>query len=75
MIFSVARTGDGTGLVDAEFGLNAGLGGAFEEAENVLAVLVFLLLGFVVLGLLFRGSLVVVFVDCVVDLFVGRVEG
>ena len=66
---------DGAGLVDAEFGRHARFGGAFEEAEDVLAVLVFLLLAFGVLGLLFGGFLVRVFVDGFVDLFVGCIEG
>ena len=75
MVLGVAGAGDGAGLVNAEFGLDARLGGAFEEAEDVLAVLMLLLLGFVLLGLLFSGSLIVVFVDRIVDFFMRCVQG
>ena len=66
----VPGAGDGAGLVDAEFGLDARLGGAFEEAEDVLAVFVFLLLRFLMLEMLFVGSLLVGLVYCVVEFFV-----
>ena len=70
MVFGVPGAGDGAGFVDAEFGRDARFGGAFEEAEDMLAVFVLLLLSFVVLGLLFGGFLVGVFVYCLVDFFV-----
>ena len=61
---------DGARLVDAEFGLDAGFGRTLEEAEDVLAVLVFLLLCFVLLLLLFGSSLFGTFMYCFVDFFV-----
>ena len=70
MVLGVFGADDGAGFVDAEFGLDARFGGALEETENVLAVLVFLLLRFVMLFLLFGSFLVGVFVDCLVDFFV-----
>ena len=57
-------------FVDAEFGLYAGFGSTLEEAEDVLAVLVFLLLCFVMLLFLFGSFLVGIFMYCFVDLFV-----
>ena len=60
----------GARLVDAEFGLYAGFGSTLEEAEDMLAVLVFLLLCFVMLLLLFGSFLVRIFMDCLVDFFV-----
>ena len=75
VVLGVPGAGDGACLVDAEFGLDARLGGAFEEAENVLAVSVFLLLGLVALSLLFGGLFVRVFVYGLVDLFVRSVDG
>ena len=56
--------------VDAELGLYAGFGSTLEEAEDVLAVLVFLLLCFVMLLLLFGSFLVGTLMYCLVDFFV-----
>ena len=70
VVLGVPGAGDGAGLVDAEFGLDARFGGAFEEAEDVLAVFVFLLLRFLMLVMLFVGSLFVGLVYCLVDFFV-----
>ena len=75
VVLGVLGARGGAGLVDAELGPDARPGGAFEEAEDVLPVLVFFRFGLVARGLLFGGFLVGVFVDGVVDLFVGRVEG
>ena len=57
-------------FVDAEFGLDASFGSTLEKAENVLAVLVFLLLCFVMLLLLFGSFLVGAFMYCFVDFVV-----
>ena len=57
-------------FVDAELGLYAGFGSTLEEAEDVLAVLVFLLLCFVMLLLLFGSFLVGTLMYCLVDFFV-----
>lgn len=70
VVFGVPGAGHGAGFVDAEFGLYACFRGAFKEAEDVLAMSVFLLLSFLMLGLLFRGFLVGIFVYCVVDFFI-----
>lgn len=75
VVAGVLGADNGAGFVHAEFGLDARFRGAFEEAEDVLAVFVFLLLAFGVLGLLFGGFLVRVFVYGLVDFFVGCVEG
>ena len=69
MVAGVLGADGGTCFIDAEFGFDARFGGAFEEAEDVLAVFVFLL-AFGMLGLLFGGFLVRVFIYCLVDLFV-----
>ena len=39
VIFGVGRTGGGTCAVEPELGFYAGFGGAFDEAENLAAVL------------------------------------
>ena len=70
VVFGVLGANGGACLVDAEFGLHARLGGAFEETEDVLAGLVFLLLCLVVFFLRFGGFLFGGFVDCLVDFFV-----
>lgn len=70
MVFGVPGAGCGACFVDAEFCLYTRFSGAFEEAEYVLAMFVFLFLLLVVLALLFRGSLVGAFVYCFVDFFV-----
>lgn len=70
MVPSVLRADYGACFVDAEFGLYACFSGAFEETEDVLAVFVFLLLSFMMLGLLFGSFLVGVFVYCLVNFFV-----
>ena len=70
MVSGVLGADGGAGFVDAEFGFDARFGGAFEEAEDVLAVFVFLLLAFGMLGLFFSGLLGRVFVYCLVDFFV-----
>lgn len=74
MVFGVPRANYSAGFVDAEFGLYASLCRAFEETEDMLAVFVFLLF-FVMLGILFGGFLVGIFVYCLVDFFVRCVEG
>lgn len=69
MVFGVPRANYGACFVDAEFSFYASLCRAFEETEDVLAVSVFLLF-FGMLGLLFGGFLVGIFVYCLVDFFV-----
>ena len=70
VVFGVARASDGACLVDAELGLHARFGGAFEETKDVLAVFVFLLLCLVMFVLLFGSFLIGVFVYGLVDFFV-----
>ena len=70
VVLGVSGAGYRACFVDAEFGLYAGFGSPLEEAEDMLAVLVFLLLCFVMLLLLFGSFLVGTFMYCLVDFFV-----
>lgn len=61
-------------LVDTEFALYTSLGRAFKEAEYVLAMLVFLLLSLLSFSMRLCCSLLVVFVNGVMDLLMRRIK-
>lgn len=69
VVFGVPRASYGARFINAEFGLYARFGGAFEETEDVLAVPVFLLFCFMMLVLRFSSSLVGIFMYCLMNFF------
>lgn len=70
VVFGVPRASYGARFVNAEFGLYARFGGAFEEPEDVLAVPVFLLFCFKMLVLRFSSFLIRIFMYCLMDFLV-----
>lgn len=75
MIFGMLGANLCSGLVDTEFGLHTSLGSAFEETQNMLAMLVLLLLlPFLGFSLCFSRSLVVVLVDGFMNLIVRSIQ-